>query len=165
MRPWQTVRVPADYSPSVLVTGVHTPYGAMIASRFYRGGWFVLGSDTTRHCSYQARNHLTASLDDPGEAGRAGERAATIANGLDLVIAVPDEHGVGEESAHVLEHSAPVVTVSAGTGESVDWIVHLSTGGERFGWSSGERAPEEIAEAVWDLVDIPVPRSRYQHSH
>jgi len=157
--------MPADFSPSVLVTGVHTPYGAMIASRFYRGGWFVIGSDATRHCSYQARNHLTGHLENPHEAELIGERAAVIANGLDLVVAIPDEHGVGEDSAHALEHSAPVVTVSAGTGDSVDWIVHLSTGGERFGWSSGADAPEQIAEAVWDLVDIPVPRSRYQHSH
>lgn len=158
--------MPADYAPSVLVTGIHTLVGATIASRFYRGGWFVLGCDASDRCSYQARNHFPVTLADPDQVQELVTRASGIGNGLDLVILVPDNQAETARTSSILERAAPVVTVHSGTGvDSVDWIVQLSTGGEHIGWASAPEAAESIAQAVWEIVDIPVPHSRYAHSH
>jgi NAD(P)-dependent dehydrogenase (short-subunit alcohol dehydrogenase family) len=158
--------MPADYAPSVLVTGIHTLLGATIASRFYRGGWFVLGCDASDRCSYQARNHIPVTLNDPDQVVALGIRAGEIANGLDLAVVLSDQQAETANISSILERTAPVITVHAGPGaDSVDWIVQLSTGGEHIGWASAPEAPDSIAQAVWDLVDITVPVTRYDHSH
>jgi NAD(P)-dependent dehydrogenase (short-subunit alcohol dehydrogenase family) len=82
--------MPADRSPSVLITGIHSAAGFVISHRFRSEGWFVVGCDQGTTTGRNARVHLTADLTVEEECRRAVAKAADLGNGLDCVVNIAE---------------------------------------------------------------------------
>ena len=82
--------MPADRSPSVLITGIHGANGFAVSHRFRREGWFVIGCDQGTTTGRNARVHITADLTQEEDCRTAAARAAELGNGLDCVVSCAD---------------------------------------------------------------------------
>jgi NAD(P)-dependent dehydrogenase (short-subunit alcohol dehydrogenase family) len=78
--------MPADRSPSVLISGIHSEHGFAISHRLRREGWFVVGCDQGQTTGRNARAHITVDVTDEADCLRAVEYAAELGNGLDCVV-------------------------------------------------------------------------------
>ena len=78
--------MPADRSPSVLITGIHSEPGFAISHRLRKEGWFVVGCDQGSLPGRNARAHITADVTDEADCQRAVTIASDLGNGLDCVV-------------------------------------------------------------------------------
>jgi NAD(P)-dependent dehydrogenase (short-subunit alcohol dehydrogenase family) len=87
--PWE-LEMPADRSPSVLITGIHSAQGFAISYRFRKAGWFVIGTDQGTTTGRNARVHITADLTQEEDCRRVATRAAALGNGIDCIVNCTD---------------------------------------------------------------------------
>jgi len=78
--------MPADRSPSVLISGIHSENGFAISHQLRREGWFVVGCDQGSTTGRNARAHLTVDVTDEADCQRAVAEAAALGNGLDCIV-------------------------------------------------------------------------------
>jgi len=99
--------MPADTTPSVLITDPHTELGQFVALRFAREGWFVMGCGRDPEVARFTKAQLVTDLEHPDDCVRALSRAAQRANGLDVVVDLRDSSLLGDAAV-------PVVAAVAG---------------------------------------------------
>jgi NAD(P)-dependent dehydrogenase (short-subunit alcohol dehydrogenase family) len=99
--------MPADTTPSVLITDPHTELGQFVALRFAREGWFVMGCGSDAEVARFTKAQLVTDLEHPDDCVRTLARAAQRANGLDVVVDLRDSSLLGDAAV-------PVVAAVAG---------------------------------------------------
>ncbi len=78
--------MPADRSPSVLISGIHSDHGFAISHRLRLEGWFVVGCDQGSLPGRNARAHITVDVTDEADCQQAVAKAADLGNGLDCIV-------------------------------------------------------------------------------
>jgi NAD(P)-dependent dehydrogenase (short-subunit alcohol dehydrogenase family) len=99
--------MPADTTPSVLITDPHSELGQYVALRFAREGWFVMGCGRDPEVARFTKAQLVADLENPDDCVGILGRAAQRANGLDVVVDLRDSSLLGDAAV-------PVVAAVAG---------------------------------------------------
>jgi len=132
--------MPADTTPSILITDPHTELGQFVALRFAREGWFVMGCGSDREVARFTKAQLVTDLEHPDDCVRTLERAAQRANGLDVVVDLRDSSLLGDAAvpvvATVAGHVVRISHTRGTTDELIEraeqvWREATSQGGQR----------------------------------
>jgi NAD(P)-dependent dehydrogenase (short-subunit alcohol dehydrogenase family) len=115
--------MPADLTPSVLITDPHCELGQYVALRFAREGWFVMGCGRDRDVARFTKVQLVTDLEHPEDCLRTLAQAAQRANGLDVVVDLRDASLLGDAAVPVVQAvSGTVVRIPEAPGTTDELI-------------------------------------------
>jgi len=131
--------MPADTTPSILITDPHTELGQFVALRFAREGWFVMGCGSDREVARFTKAQLVTDLEHPDDCVRTLERAAQRANGLDVVVDLRDSSLLGDAAVPVVATVAGHVVRISHTRGTTDELIERAEQVWREATSQGEQ--------------------------